>query len=300
MRRGAIRRGTKPKGPFVLGSNFVGVVHHCSPMAEEIGIKPGIRVASLVERGADAKYVTARADQLITVPKKLDAAEVSALISTYLPAFQALHHGRSRPYRYSRRCLKGRKVFVTGGARLEVQAVLRLARAAGAKELYVTAPRDEFSILRKIGNVNILDDDPDEWLPVVENEMDIVIDYEFPKNLWSVYCAMSEKGRLVCINHKRSSGEKDLFSNMAKFTERYQLSLIEGATLFDFAESKELYPDEMKEDFMFLLRLLSTRQIRPRIDRYITLADIPEVHKELQKRPASNGAIICEPWKQVV
>jgi len=26
----------------VLGSNFVGVVHHCGPVAEELGLRPGM------------------------------------------------------------------------------------------------------------------------------------------------------------------------------------------------------------------------------------------------------------------
>jgi len=66
---------------------------------------------------------------------------------------------------------------VTGGASLEGQAVLRLARWAGASELYVTAPRDHFSVLKKLSGVTVLDDDPEAWLPFVENRIHAIVDY---------------------------------------------------------------------------------------------------------------------------
>jgi len=86
-----MRRGVSSEEvtfPFVIGSNFCGVVHHCGPLAEELGLRPGVRVASILKWGANSKFVVAPARNLCVVPNQLDAADVCSLISSYLPAFQ--------------------------------------------------------------------------------------------------------------------------------------------------------------------------------------------------------------------
>jgi len=42
MRRGAAAWGNDLSFPFVLGGNFVGVIHHCGPVAEELRLRPGM------------------------------------------------------------------------------------------------------------------------------------------------------------------------------------------------------------------------------------------------------------------
>ena len=271
--------------PFVYGSNFVGVVQQCDDDAEELGIKAGSRVASIVKWGSNSKCVSIPPDQLVVVPKHLDAGDLACLIACYLPAFEALHHGRARPYRYSRRCLKGRRVLITGGATVEAQALIRMAQLAGAAKIYVTAPVEHHLLIEK-KQAGALFEDPDDWLQDVAGRMDIVIDYLFPRNFLSVCEALTDGGRLVSVPPGRTS-----------ILERCQLSTMERATLFDFGEYVAKYRDEIWEDFNFLLGLLEARQIRPQIDRYITLKDIPAVHKEMETSPLT-GAVVCEPWKE--
>lgn len=283
--------------PFVLGSNFVGVVHHCGPEAKELGIKPGTRVASLVNWGANSKYVTIPAMKLSIVPKQLDAADVAALLSSYLPAFQALHHGRPRLEKYGRGCLKGKNVLVIGGRSLQAQAVLRLARFAGASEIYVTSPRHHSHVLNKLSTVTVLDEQPDDWLPVVKRDMDIVVDFQFPEHCSQAYKALAPKGRLICIAPKYNKTDGAWFALLEDFLQSYWLSSIKGASMFDFTENFDMNPDELVADTNYLLRLLATRQIRPIIDRYIKLSDIPSVHNEIRSR-CRTGAVVCEPWKE--
>jgi len=281
--------------PFVLGSNVVGVAHHCSTEVIEEGIKPGTRVASIMKFGANSRYVSVPTSNLMAVPKHLDAGDIACLISAYLPAFQALHHGRTRPYRYSRSCLRGRRVLVTGGATLEAQAAIRLAQLAGATEIYVTAPRNHSHILAK-RHVNVLDSDPDEWLPAVEGRMDVVVDYDFPNHFSAIQASLARKGRLVCSS-PAGSGHTGWMRGIGCILEQYLLMSMKRATLFDFVEDFERDTDGLKEDFRFLLRLLSLRQIRPQIDRYIKLNDVSQAYRDIQSVPLT-GAIICEPWKE--
>jgi len=233
------------------------------------------------------------AKNLCVVPQQLDSADVASLISSYLPAFQALFHGQPRPHRYGRESLKGKRVLVTGGASLEPQAVLQLARWAGASELYIISPRDHFAVLKRLTGVTVLDDNEEEWLPIAKARMDVVVDYQFPKHFNSIRKSLARKGRLVCIAARKPTDQTSIVEG---FLEHFHLSTIKRASMFDFVGSFELYPKEMHEDLNFLLNLLSTRQIRPQTDRFIRLKDVSKAHREMKNRPLA-GSIICEPWK---
>jgi NADPH:quinone reductase-like Zn-dependent oxidoreductase len=295
MRRSATSEDDIPF-PFVLGSNFIGIVHRCSPQAELVGITPGTRVAAIVKWGASSKYVSSPVENLVVVPKTLDAADMACLLSTYLPAFQALHHGRARPYRYTDTCLKGRRILLTGGATLEVQALVRLARLAGATEIYVVAPQEHFSVLNKL-QVTVLGGHPDEWLPLVRNRMHVVIDFAFPRNFSAVCDSLARRGRLVCSSPITNSTEKGWMSELDSIYEYSRLSMMKRATIFDIVENVQTYNGEVKEDLSFLLKMLSTRRIRPHIDRFIKVKDVGTAHEEMQTT-ALTGAIVCEPWNE--
>jgi NADPH:quinone reductase-like Zn-dependent oxidoreductase len=295
MRRSATEEGDIPF-PFAHGSTFVGLVHRCSPQAEQLGITPGTRVAAIVKWGASSKYVSSPVENLVVVPKTLDAADMACLLSTYLPAFEALHHGRSRPYRYTDTCLKGRRILVTGGATLEVQALIRLARLAGATDIYVVAPKDHFSVLNKL-QVTALGEHPDEWLHIVRNRMHVVVDFTFPRNFSAVCDSLARRGRLVCSSPITNSTEKGWMSELDSIYEYSVLSMMERASIFDMIENVQTYNGEVVEDLHFLLKMLSTRRIRPHIDRFIKVKDVGRAYKEMQTT-ALTGAIVCEPWKE--
>lgn len=274
--------------PFVCGSNFVGIVHYAGEAADDYGIELGSRVAAIVRWGSNTKYVSIPPEHLWIVPKSLDASDIACLVSSYLPAFEALHHGRARPYRYSRSCLRGRRVLVTGGGTVEAQALARLAKHAGAEVVYVTCPKSHRSLVSK-SHAAPLSQNPDEWMEDVKGQMDIIVDYEFPRSFANIRQALSKQGRLVCVYKSPVGG-------VAAVVDRYQLSTIPRATLFDFELYVRKYRDELREDLNFLLSLLEKRQIRPRIDRYIALQDIPATQEAMKSKPLT-GTIVCEPWK---
>jgi NADPH:quinone reductase-like Zn-dependent oxidoreductase len=219
------------------------------------------------------------------------------MLGSYLPAFEALYHGSTtRAARFSHRVLKGKRILITGGATLEAQAIIRLARYAGASEIYVIAPREHFEVLNK-QHVTVLDDHPTDFLPVIRDKMDIIIDYEFPRNFMFISQALARKGRLVCVTPKRSVlDSSNCVSDVMSFFERLEVSLMKRASLFDFSEYYTMNPEVVYKDLNFLLKLLTTRQIRPNIERFVKLCDLPKAHREMQTRPLT-GAVICEPWK---
>jgi NADPH:quinone reductase-like Zn-dependent oxidoreductase len=286
----------KSGAQMVPGSNAVGVVHHCSPSAEEAGVKPGMRLAAILQPGgSNARYFSMPASEVLPVPRHLDAADIASVMTSYLPAFQALHHGRVRPYRYSRNCLDGRRVFIVGGAQVVAQAAFRLAQFAGAAEIYVSAPLQVMAHLRKQGAI-VFGEHPNEWFEYTEKSMDVVIDFQFPNHFSEVRKTLARKGRLVCCTPSNWNKDNAWWSDLSHMLECLQVSSVKRATLFDFRENYKNYRYELKEDLQFLLTALNRRHIRPDIDRYVKLADLPDLHRELERTPAT-GSIICEPWR---
>ena len=289
----------------VLGSNFVGVVVHCRKEVEErYSIHPGDRVASVVHWGGNAKYVSVPASHVITVPRHLDAADVACVISYYLPAYETLNFGRDRTSRYPLSSFWGKKVFITTeGATIEVQALIQLARAQGSREIFVTAPSEHHEFLRKFG-VATLSENPGEWLSFIANTMDVVVDTCFPKNFSAIRSLVSTAGRLICCprpkqaDSNRWSCMPTVPSELSYIFERSQLSMMDRATLFDYAEYVAEFRREVFEDLDILITLLATRKLRPNVDRIITLQGIPNAYEELKKNNPIPGAIICEPWKK--
>lgn len=287
-----------------VGSNFVGVVVRCCKQAEvRYSIQPGDRVASIVHWGGNSKYVSVPPHHLIPVSQNLDSADIACVISFYLPAFETLNFGRGRPLRYSTSSLMGKKIFITTeGATTEVQALIQLSRAQGCREIFVTAPVEHHEFLRKFG-VATLNESPGEWLSFIANTMDVVVDTSFPKNFSAVRNLVARGGRLICSprpKHAKSnqfSCTPTVPSELNYLFERSQLSMMDRATLFDYAEYVAQFRKEVFKDVHFLVNLLSTRKLRPSIDRFISLKGIPNAYNELKQNNPILGAIICEPWR---
>ena len=76
-----------------------------------------------------------------------------------------------------------------------------------------------------------------------------------------------------------------------------QLVMMDRATVFDFVENQELDHDRLRQDLSHLLKLLTSRQLRPEIDRYVKLSEVPKTYQHM-KRKRLVGAVICEPWRE--
>ena len=273
------------------------MLHDCSPTAEEAGVKPGMRVATILQQcGSNARYFSIPYSEVLSVPRHLDAADIACIITSYLPAFQALHHGRNRPYRYSRTCLQDRRVFIVGGDELVAQATIRLAQLAGAEAVYISAPRFMRGDLQK-HDACVLDEEPSNWPEEIDGMMDVVIDYQFPQNFDAVKATMARKARLVCCTPENWSRKTNWWTDTNQVFECLQLSSLKRATFFDFRQNYKKNRYELKEDLQFLLTSLTRRQIRPQIDRYVKLGDVPALYPELKSK-ATSGSIICEPWRE--
>lgn len=196
VRKGMVKN---VKTPFVVGSNFVGVVLD--------GFLPkGTRVAGITKTGANARYLTASPHNLIPVPEYEDEAELVVLLSTYLPLFQALHHGKfSR--RYSRASLRDQTILVTPGATLvEIQAIVKLALNQGATEVFVMCHPKVHGFIEKIHG-KPLSMDSSEWLSETKGKIDLVLAFDYASHRSVAHSCLKPKGRLVWIQAPQHNWE---------------------------------------------------------------------------------------------
>lgn len=238
----AIRRGLyHVPTPCVLGSNFVGVVHKTSSEASRWRL--GRRVAGLTLVGSNARYLIASTEQLLDVPKKLDASDIACILSIYLPAFQALHHGQARPGKYSNTSLLRKRVLITGGALPETMALLRMAHYGGAREVYVVAERSQHNAFRQL-YATPLDAHIDDWGPMVENSMDVVIDFDYVENEKASCRALAPNGRLVWYLHP--SKRKNVTGLFDGIWEQTKMCLLERASIYEQNKSWAEHPYSFK------------------------------------------------------
>lgn len=307
------------KTPFVLGSNFVGIVHYGA-------LPEGIRVAALTKTGSNARYIATTADALVKVPKRFDASEIACVISAYLPALQALHNGRQRHHKYTKDSLKDKKILLTdGGSMVEIHAMVQLAFAAGAASVHVACHNRYNDYVRTHLKAKPLSLDMDEWLPKHLDEMDVVIDYDYTLHRHDVDEALAPRGRLVWFVHP-SKEQPGLMSTFQNLLDQAAICAMEGGSVYNVYDNWEFsreesqvsslihwqccYPDALyhlmlttlilhrpQEDLKYLFTLLASRKIRPNIDRFITLGGIRQAHDDMQTRGVI-GSIICEPWKE--
>jgi NADPH:quinone reductase-like Zn-dependent oxidoreductase len=225
-------------------SNFVGTVTNIDSKGSQRGLVRGDQVTSIRKCGTKARFVTMPADSLVVLPEKLDTGEAVSVVSTFLPAFEALHHGR-RECRFLPNSLHNKKVLVTGGTLLEAQAVVKLAIWGGASDVYMLNSASRVPMKVEGSRVTLLPDDKEIWLPVVRKKMDVVVDYGFPNHFGSVSKALGLNGRLVCQSKSRSKGESQdwlaeleqgFMSELESALEMTKLCIQSNSFLFNFEE----------------------------------------------------------------
>jgi NADPH:quinone reductase-like Zn-dependent oxidoreductase len=185
-----------------------------------------------IKCSVQSRYVTMSPQLLIPIPSMLDAGEAVTLVSTYLPAFGALHHGNSkREKRFSRKALKGSNILITAGGTTEADAVVKLALLGGASKVFVLAS-EKTKTTYHVGSHRVLalNEDPAVWLPRLQGQIDVVIDVAYPKNFEALKSSLTTTGRYVAVV---PSGENN---NYVSSFVRTALFATNGVLLYDFDE----------------------------------------------------------------
>lgn len=190
-----IRRGKwyeMQRLPFTPGSDLVGTIHEMGASAKKYSsFQVGDKVAAVVPQGGNAKYITLPYQRLIRVPAEADSVVALCLLSTYVPARQALDMARklNTP-------LTGANILVIGGNGPSGLATIELAMLEGAN-VFTTADKRHHEYLTKMG-AKCFPINPNKWLPTLQGNMDVVIDSVCLDGYESSSLALNKAGTLVC------------------------------------------------------------------------------------------------------
>jgi NADPH:quinone reductase-like Zn-dependent oxidoreductase len=125
-------------------------------------------------------------------------------------------------------------------------ALLRMAHYGGAQEVYVVAERSQHNTLRQL-YATPLDLHIDDWGPMVENSMDVVVDFDFVQNEKASCQALAENGRLVWYLHP---SKRENVTGLAWFFdciwEQTKMCLLERASIYEQNESWAEHPYSFK------------------------------------------------------
>jgi len=139
----------QPPFPFILGSEFAGIISTTSPIPSGCPFKPGDRVFG-AGQGAYAERVATHWQQLHPVPKGMSFDEAAGLFVTWPTSYEALV-GRAE--------LKpGEWVLVHAGAGGVGLAAVQLAKALGAKVIATAGSPAKLEVCKRHGGADFVVD----------------------------------------------------------------------------------------------------------------------------------------------
>jgi len=279
--------------PNTSGMDCVGRVYKCGDLAKKYGIREGDRVGAYHPLlGGNARYVTHHAANLVKIPDDLDAVKVVCLLRNFMVAYQALYRAGGRPIK------AGDRVLVTGGNGAVGQAVIQLANLAGASIVFATAERKHRKMLRILGATQ-LGIEPEEWLPEVSGDIDIVVDSVCADGYQSARDAVKPKsGKLVCTGTTSElwDGPGCLGMPMSSVFSMVKANyILSQTTYYDLFSNLENHPETFSEDLEYLTKLLRDGWINPKIKEVVPLLGVTEAHKKIESG-GLDGCIVCVPW----
>lgn len=181
--------------PMTPGHDVVGKIIAIGSDVTEFN--EGDRVAALTRTGGNARYASVPATSLVRVPHTLDSAEAACMVTVYSAAYQCLKMVSSKGPMFS---LFGKKVLIIGGMDSIGQAIVQMCNKARA-EVYATAPKRRHGYIRTMLGAVPLEESSEEWMHLVEGQMDVVFDGKCEDGLRAATKAMKPGGELVCFGY---------------------------------------------------------------------------------------------------
>jgi NADPH:quinone reductase-like Zn-dependent oxidoreductase len=184
--------------PATPGCDVVGYIVKLGPKATSRmnAFTYGDRVAALVRKGGNARYISVPASDLVRVPRSCDSVQAVCMVSIFSTAYMSLKViSRNKPM-FS---LEGKKVLVVGGMDPVGQALIQMLTKAKADPVFVTAPEYHHAYIRSVLGAYPLPENADEWTKYVTEKMDFVFDGECEDRMSSAHKALNKDGQVVCF-----------------------------------------------------------------------------------------------------
>jgi NADPH:quinone reductase-like Zn-dependent oxidoreductase len=275
--------------PVTPGVSVVGTIKSVGDNVKNWKI--GDRVCGLVRLGGNARYCNVLGENLVALPRSVDSAEASSLVSTYMTAYQSLKLVTNDNF-----SLDGKCVLVTGVLDPVGQALVQLCQRAGASEVYAAAPTERHKYVKGVLGAHPLAIDQETWPSLVKGRMHAVFDGD----CLEPYNALTSDGILVSLGEaalmKQESSPGFLGAPISAYWAHIKGNIMPNTKAFDLWDSFLQDKNAFKLDFEILLHLLKKRFLKPHIAKRITLEEVVEAHMWLEN-DSPRGEIVCLPWK---
>lgn len=275
-----------------MGCDLVGRIINVGSKVEDVKI--GDRVCAVgLGIGGNAKYAILPESRVFCCPEDIHPTKVACLARNYMAAYQCLHRAGGRKIK------PGDKVLVIGGSGALGQALIQLAIAAGADEVFATGKGS--SARRIIENLGAqhLGRKPGEWLPYVKGEMDVVVDSACQDEYFSSHRALKRGGKLVCVGATAVAKKSTNWNSGLEPDKRFDIvklaSDLKNTSFYDVYSSLEMKRDVYRKDLFRLFHLCRNHEITPKVAFCIPLEEVSNAQLELEAG-GIDGNIVCLPF----
>ncbi len=284
-----IRKGKYPdvktKPPFSPGYDMVGLV---DKLGEGVSrFKVGQRVADLTITGAYSEYICLPQSRLTLVPEDLDAAEVVALILSYVTAYQMLHR--------LAKVERGQSILVHGAGGAVGTALLQLGNLLGLK-MYGTASKAKHKLVASLGATPIdykNEDFVERIRSLTNSNIDAAFDPIGGDNFKRSFSLLRRGGRLVGYGFYNATLGKG--GSIPVDFMRLQLwnwwPNGRSTAFYSIGALRRKHADWFLEDLSKLLDLLVQGKIKPVIAARMPLVEAKRSH-ELIEEAGVQGKIV--------
>lgn len=267
--------------PFIPGAEIAGVV---KAVGEKVtGIKPGMRVVTLIESGGYSEFALADERSLIPIPEQLDFQNAAALPLQGLSAYHVL--------KTMGRLEKGETVLVHAAAGGVGTLSVQLAKLFGAGKIIATASSPEkLELARKMGADVLINYSESNWVEQVLEAtggkgVDVALEMVGGDVFNKTLKCLATFGRLVVFG--AASGEQ---SRMYPSSLMARNQSVIGFFLPQIMRKPELLQTSLVE----LLTYLGEGKLKLTIGGVFPLVEAANVHVLLQSRKTT-GKLILEP-----
>ncbi len=274
-----------PQAPSTLGVEFSGTIHKAAKDPQGESFKEGDEVFGLAYGGAYAEYIAVSEHMLMRKPKELSWEQAAGVPEVWITATQAMYLvGEWAP---------GKTILWHAGASSVSLAGIQLAKADGAKAIYVTASGDDkIQMAKKMGATEGWSYKTDDWSKKVMEAtdgkgVDVIVDFVgatyFQGNL---NCAAKD-GRVVLLGLMGGVELPEKVNIMNLLLKRIRF---EGSTL---RSRDPEYQGKLRDHLVeHALGKFVDGTFQVPIEKVFSWEDVAKAH-ELMESNTIKGKIIC-------
>jgi NADPH:quinone reductase-like Zn-dependent oxidoreductase len=264
--------------PFVIGRDLVGRVGDIAAGSSDFSIGDLVWCNSLGHggrQGAAAEQAIVPAERLYHLPGGVNPTDAVTVLHPAATAYLALFtHGR---------LAVGETVLVAGGAGNVGSALVTMAGAAGARVI-ATASEQDAEYCRGLGATDVFSYRDPNLLQQVRDAcprgVDVYVDSSGRSDMTLAVDLLAQRGRIVLFAGARSQPVLPVIALFQKSGSIHGFVISDATTAELAAAAREVN------------RLLAARRLRSRLTEQRPLAEIAQVHQQLERGELQGRRVI--------